>query len=139
MYNSIALIPDSQVILVLSRAESQDNAMGLFAELSLVIDNNRYSKRPKFIRNVEIWKNAIIQPNAQNSLERKKFGQTKLNIPDQLIRGNSLFSIFNGNGCVNAFDLYDLADSIMFGEAETLSQYHDDERFLETTRILQAR
>ncbi|AFZ81460.1 hypothetical protein BEWA_008720 [Theileria equi strain WA] len=132
MYNNISLIDDKQLMLFLSKEECKNNGLGLFAELSLLLDNaleNDSRCKRLNIRNIKVYTSPINKTPREEDL---------LQIPSELIEGQTLINYIKSGKHINTFNLYDLADSITFVEVENLSQYQD-EAIEESNRQLHAR
>eukprot|EP00375_Theileria_parva_P001406 XP_764078.1 hypothetical protein [Theileria parva strain Muguga] len=110
MYNSISLVEDNKLLLFVSRSESSHEGMGIFGELSMLVENCAPKLGKNLVRHVKIY-------NSFDTTDEHFF-----DIPSELLAGNKL-QIFERSGNVN---LYDLAESITFVDIDNLSQYQDE-------------
>ncbi|KAK1938642.1 hypothetical protein X943_003077 [Babesia divergens] len=112
LYNNLSLVNDSRIMLYISPQEAEDGAIGIFAHISILMEDYkyRYKKSPKGLRNIEIH-------NVQEMyMQKYPATYSAINIPQELIAGESLVP----RGLARSFNLYDLADSIAFMGEDTM-------------------
>ncbi|UKJ89703.1 hypothetical protein MACJ_002956 [Theileria orientalis] len=120
MYNNISLVEEKKLILFISKNESMKEAIGLFGELSLLIENSNANSGKNLVRNIRVYNS--LNTTVSNYIE----------VPFELLDGKKL-NLFERNPNVN---LYDLADSITFMDMEDLSQYKEEPTMSQNTQEL---
>lgn len=55
MYNSISLVEDNKLLLFVSRSESSHEGMGIFGELSMLVENCAPKLGKNLVRHVKIY------------------------------------------------------------------------------------
>ncbi|KAK1442569.1 hypothetical protein BgAZ_300870 [Babesia gibsoni] len=106
LYNNLSLVDESRILLYVSAQEAAEGALGIFAQISMLMDDFQYRhiKRHKGVRNIEIHHIQDIY------LKNFPGPYTAISVPQELIAGDSLVP----RGHTRTFNLYDLADSIAF-------------------------
>ncbi|EDO06104.2 hypothetical protein BBOV_II001470 [Babesia bovis T2Bo] len=113
IYNTLSLVDCDHILLYVSTKESENNAFGIFAQLSMCMEYDKFrcAKRPKMVRNIE------MHPLSDIYLPSYPGVASAIPIPQELLSGETLAFM----GRTRSFSLYDLIDSIEYlGEENAL-------------------